>query len=179
MAERVRETVARAAGAAAAVTVEDAVLHALRARHGLDPKDVRYLHPARTVLILVDDAGVRDADVLVAGALLESRHPGLAAARAAGTTRAQGILAAVPLPGGDAELLRERLVTADADARLIAVVERLDHARHLHQYPQGEWQPAYRELEAAYLPVAEWIGGPVGARFRRWADAFARRLRAR
>src|SRR5690606_10911723 len=65
MAERVRATVARELDEAAGTRVQQAVIAALQARHALAPKDVRYLHPGRVPLILVDDAGVRDETLLV------------------------------------------------------------------------------------------------------------------
>ena len=198
MAERVRATVERELDGDVALRVHEAVIRALRARHALHPKDVRYLHPGRTVLILLDDAGVRDEAVLRAGALLETYHPELAvapddAADADGSTesdaarvldagrRMKNLLDRIPVPSAheDADTLREALVTADADARTVALVERLDHARHLHLYSEAEWETFYDDVLAVYLPVAEWAGGRVAARYRRWAEAFARRLERR
>lgn len=198
MAERVRATVERELDGDVALRVQHAVIRALLARHALHPKDVRYLHPGRTVLILLDDAGVRDEAVLTAGALLETYHPDLAVsvdvsaeADDAAESSAAGVLDAgrrmkrllerIPVPTADAdnEMLREELVTADADARTVALVERLDHARHLHLYPEAEWEAFYDNVLAVYLPVAEWAGGRVAARYRRWAEAFARRLERR
>lgn len=191
MAERVRVSVDRLMGPDAALRVQQAVITALLPRHALQPKDVRYLHPGRTVLILLDDAEIRDDAVLMAGALLETWHPALAAAPGAIVSaqgdatlvldagrRMQELLARVPVPSGseDDDALREALVTADDDARMVALVERLDHARHLHLYPREEWEPLYGSILSAYLPVAEWTGGRIGARYRRWAEAFARRL---
>ncbi len=191
MAERVRATVERVMGPDAAVRVQQAVIAALLSRHALHPKDVRYLHPGRTVLILLDDAGVRDEAVLMAGAFLETWHPALAAtpdadgggfADAARLLEAErrmpGLLERIPVPAGaeDDDALREALVTADSDARTVALVERLDHARHLHLYPRDEWEVLYGNVRAVYLPVAEWAGGSLAARYRRWTDAFARRL---
>ena len=40
-----------------------------------DDHDPRLLHPARTVLILLDDVGCRSPELLAAGAVLESRFP--------------------------------------------------------------------------------------------------------
>lgn len=194
MAERVRATVERELDGDVALRVQEAVIRALRARHALHPKDVRYLHPGRTVLILLDDAGVRDEAVLSAGALLETYHPDLAvgpdaaeadrpaesdAARVLDAGRRMtNLLDRVPMPSAyeDEDTLREALVTADVDARTVALVERLDHARHLHLYSEAEWTAFYDNVLAVYLPVAEWAGGRVAARYRRWADAFARRL---
>ena len=191
MAGRVRASVERVMGPDVALRVQQTVIAALLPRHSLHPKDVRYLHPGRTVLILLDDAEVRDEAVLMAGALLETWHPELAAvpdedAGASvdpaevldGGRRMRALLARVPVPSAaeDDDALREALVSADDDARIVALVERLDHARHLHLYPREDWEPLYANIVGAYLPVAEWAGGRLGARYRRWADAFARRL---
>lgn len=178
MAARVRDSVAPVLGTPAAELVHRAVLDALRARHELDPQDARYLHPGRVPLILLEDGGVRDEAVLAAGALLETHHLELAGAPARLDARAVELLAQVPRPDlpDDQDELREALVTAPDDVRLLALVERLDHARHLHMYPEPEWRAFYDNIRAAYLPVAEWRGGLLGARYRRWADAFARRL---
>ncbi len=195
MAERVRATVERELGPESALRVQHAVVRALAARAALHPKDVRYLHPGRTVLILFDDAAVRDEAVLAAGALVETYHPALAvppvgAARAGreggndaarlldAGRRMEDLLARIPVPsaGQDEDALREALVVADAAARTVALVERLDHARHLHLYPRAEWDALHAHVRAVYLPVAEWAGGRIAARYRRWADAFERRL---
>lgn len=192
MAERVRASVERVMGPDAAGRVQQAVIAALLPRHALNPKDVRYLHPGRTVLILLDDAGVRDEAVLMAGAFLETWHPALSAVPgtdAAGPgdaarvldagRRMMGLLGRIPVPAAaeDDDALREALVTADSDARTVALVERLDHARHLHLYPREEWEALHENVRRVYLPVAEWAGGSIAGRYRRWTDAFARRLR--
>ena len=178
MAERVRLTVEHVMGAAAGALIADTVLRALAPRSALDPEGPVYLHPARTVLILVADAELYDVDALAAAALLETHHPDLAAeASCAPTERAGALLAAVPRPAAtDDDELRERLVSAEPEVRLVALAERLDHARHLRQYPESEWLPMYRGVRDVYLPVAEWSDRLLGARYRRWATAFARRI---
>lgn len=178
MVQRVLVTVAHAMNAEPAAMVADAARHAIGLRHALDPEGPVYLHPARTVLILVADCELHDADALVSAALLETHHLELAAgAGAAPTARAARILADVPRPGRmDADEVRESLVIAEPEVRLIALAERLDHARHLRQYPESEWLPMYLGIRDAYLPVAEWTHRLLGARYRRWADAFASRL---
>lgn len=178
MVERVRATVAHALGEESALVVAGATQRAINVRHALDPEGPVYLHPARSVLILVADTGLRDADALAAAALLETHHDRLAPDPAwAPTARTAEILASVPRPAElDADELREALIAADDGVRLVALAERLDHARHLRQYPQPEWLAMYEGIRDAYLPVAEWGGGLLGARYRRWATAFARRL---
>jgi hypothetical protein len=178
MVERVRATVEHVIDAQAAAAVANAVRRAVGLRHALDPEGPVYLHPARTVLILVADCMLYDVDALVAGALLETHHVELAADPAHATTpRAAALLAAVPRPAElDEDELRERLISAEPVVRLVALAERLDHARHLRQYPEAEWLPMYRGVRAVYLPVAEWADRLLGARYRRWASAFGRRI---
>lgn len=143
-----------------------------------DEEDPRFLHPARTVLILMDDAEVRFAPVLAAAALVESEEPDLALAAAAlqalpseATARA----ALVPLPRTSGERLAEELVAAAAEIRLIACAERLDQARHAHLLPRFEAARWLAETRALYLPVAARTHPLLATRFDRWASALERR----
>ncbi|MFO7260799.1 MAG: HD domain-containing protein [bacterium] len=138
-----------------------------------------FLHPARTVLILLEDAGCRDATTLAAGALCETAHLDFAVPR----TRIEAVLGPsvralvdmVPVPAEAGEELLERLVTAGRDARLVALAERLDHARHLHLRPAPEW-PAFHALTCeVYLPVAGRTDPVLERRFRWWCGMFTRR----
>jgi hypothetical protein len=81
MAGRVGRALTRAGvddGVASAVL--DVLAAALGHRQTIlpDPDDHRLLHPARSVLILLEDAGVRDGGLLAAAAALDSRFSGLA-----------------------------------------------------------------------------------------------------
>jgi hypothetical protein len=159
-------------------SIRAAVTAALRVRDQAiaSDHDPRYLHPARTVLILLADAACRDADVLAAAAFVESL-PGATDRPDASclTPRARALLAAVPLPEHAGDELLEQLVTAEPAATCIAVAERLDHARHLHLMSDVPAAPFHAGIQAVYLPVAEHTCPPLARRLERWTRAFARR----
>ncbi|HUF13331.1 MAG TPA: hypothetical protein VMN78_09540 [Longimicrobiales bacterium] len=127
------------------------------------------LHPSRTLLILLDDCGVVDADVLSAAASIESEHVALRVAPA------NEIARAVPLPDAGDELL-ERLVVAGPEIRLIALAERLDHARHLHLRAAAAWPAFHDAMCAIYAPVARRTHPRLEERFDHWCDMFGRRF---
>lgn len=146
----------------------------------LDDHSPAYLHPARTALILMDDAGVSHATTLAAALLTETRDTALRA-DAAEVERlgeaVRGLVAAMPRPDPEERVL-ESLVTADAQARLIAVAERLDHARHLHLRPPEEW-PGYHALTcASYAPAAARAHPLLGRRLTWWCRMFRDRYLA-
>jgi hypothetical protein len=185
MVERVGFETARAVGAAGAATVTAAVEAALapRDRRIDDDHDVRLLHPARTVLILLSDTACRDASALAAAAFVESLDGELAAPRSSlamvAGADAVRLMHQVPVPGHDPDLLLELLVSAEPDAILMALAERLDHARHLHLRPELDWLAFTDQVEHAYLPVASRVSPPLARRFDRWTDTFRRRLAVR
>ena len=148
---------------------------------GLDEHSPAYLHPARTALILMEDAGVSHPTTLAAGILAETRHPAVRpdpdAVEALGE-EVLGLLAAVPDPGA-AERMLERLVVAPAGARLIAVAERLDHARHLHLGPPSDWLAFHALTCASYAPAAARAHPVLGRRFAWWCRTFRERFLAR
>jgi hypothetical protein len=165
-----------------------------------DAEDHRFLHPARTALILIDDAGVTDGDALAAATMVESVDravsPGAEWATAVAGADAAAVLAAVPLPAADADdadgyaLLLEQLVTADPLPCLVALAEQLDQARHLHlrlrpadlsgSGPTPDPALFLARVRAVYAPVAARAQPLLGRRFERWAGAFeARFLRGR
>lgn len=139
-----------------------------------------YLHPGHTALVLLRDAGVRDALVLSAAALTESEDDDLRVAqeRVCGEVGSDvaDLVAAVPMPGR--EDLTEKLVVAPEPVRLVALAERLDHLRHAHMRDAADaWRRAvHAEAMRVYLPVAERTHPKLAARYRHWGTAFARRL---
>jgi hypothetical protein len=163
--------------------VARAVTEALRLREDAvsDDHDSRYLHPARTVLILMSDADCRIATALVAAPFVEGIDDALVAPievveDVAGSAAAR-LRAAVPLasPHADDTLL-EALVCADHDAAVIALAEHLDQVRHLQFRPDLDWRALHAGVERVYVPAARRICPQLGRRFDRWADAFRRRL---
>jgi hypothetical protein len=178
MVERVTLECSAALARDGVALIRAAVIAALRVRDRTiaSDHDPRYLHPARTVLILLADVACRDADVLAAAAFVESLpFAGPHADPSCLTPRARQLLAAVPLPDRGADELLERLVTAEPAATCIALAERLDHARHLHLMSDVPAAPFHAAIEAVYLPVATRTSTPLARRLERWAGAFARR----
>lgn len=170
------------AGATDVETIVQAYHLAMRPRlaHLPDVFHHDMLHPARTALILIEDVHCHDAVVLAAALVTETRDPGLRVAReeiaeVMGPDVAR-VAAAVPDPLAEAETLVEDLVTADRDVALIALAERLDHARHLHMRAPAEWRDYFHQTVTVYMPVAERINPTLLRRFERWAGAFEKRL---
>ena len=145
----------------------------------VDPHHPDFLHPGRTVLILILDAGFRDLAGLAAAALVESEREDLRVDRsvirdALGPEVADWV-AAVPL---DPEGLAEALVTAGKGVRTVALAERLDHCRHAKFWPDREARVRILEqAETTFGPVAERTDPALARRFVRWSGAFVRTLR--
>jgi (p)ppGpp synthase/HD superfamily hydrolase len=139
-----------------------------------------YLHPGRTVLILLRDASCVNGTVLAAAALNESEDEafriGDAAIRASVGDEVAEIVRAVPSPYSTA--LAEELVVADEGVRLVALAERLDHLRHGHlRDADPGWRRAvHAQAQSVYLPVAERTHPRLAQRYRHWCRTFARRL---
>ncbi|HSJ07331.1 MAG TPA: hypothetical protein VK936_11530 [Longimicrobiales bacterium] len=185
MAGRVRLEAGAALGASDADRVTAAVAAALAHRDGrlLDDHDPRYLHPARTVLILLADTECRDPAVLAAASFVESVDTGLAAPgqalAAAFGASAVPELEAVPLPSLSRDRLLEDLVCAPRGPALAALAERLDQVRHLHLRPELDWHAMHASVEVVYVPAAARIAPVLCGRFERWAESFRRRLMTR
>jgi (p)ppGpp synthase/HD superfamily hydrolase len=152
----------------------------VRAERMADEHHPLYLHPGRTVLVLLRDVGVTDPVVLCAAALVESEddsvRPSAQRIRREVGDDVGDLAASVPLPGS--HTLVEDLVTGSERVRLVALAERLDHVRHAHLVDApAEWRRAvHAQAEAAYLPVAERTHARLADRYRHWCAAFARRL---
>lgn len=74
------------------------------------------------------------------------------------------------------ERLREDLVTAPTAAALIALAERLDHARHLHLMPDVPPAPLLAGIQRVYSPVAARLCPRIAQRLDRWARSYTRRV---
>jgi hypothetical protein len=139
-----------------------------------DDHDPRCLHPARSIRILIADGECRSVDALAAAAFVDTVDPALAPEAPADPLRR--LVDAVPQPARDGDELLERLVTADFDVGLIAVAERLDHARHLHLRSDLDWPSFHVQVRTVYVPAARRFSALISRRLERWADAFERRL---
>lgn len=180
MVERVRLDARAVLGEAGSAAVAAALGAALAYRCELiaDDHDPRMLHPARTVRILLSDGGCADVATLSAAAFTDSVDRELVGdARVLGDTGAL-IVQSVPFPdpSDPDDALLERLVSAERDVALISLVERLDHARHLHLRDDIAWRPFHAGIVRDYIPAARWLAPSLARRFERWADAFERRL---
>ncbi len=139
-----------------------------------------FLHPGRSVLILLRDARVTDAATLAAAAVTESEDVAFRIdsrdVRMHLGDEVADVVLSVPIAGS--ESLAEALVTADEHVRLVALAERLDHLRHAHLRETGEaWRRAiHAEASAIYLPVAERTHPRLAQRYRHWCRTFAKRL---
>lgn len=180
MVERVRLEAGFRLGADAAGRVARAVELALRHREHamLDDHDPRYMHSARNVLVLLSDAACGDADTLAAAAFFDSVDAALCPPPerlldVAGPAAAALLLRVPRAP--DDEVM-EALVTAEPAAALIALADRLDHARHLKFRDDLDWRTFHEAVRTAWTPAALRICPPIGRRLDRWADAFRRTL---
>ena len=160
-----------------------------------DAHDHRLLHPARTLIVLLEVGGARP-DILATAPLLDSRFPDLippwevwSEGLEGNASRIVEISKEIPRPGWRSEgpddaLLLEALVTLSSEELRLALCEMLDQLRHLHVEPD---HPALaRGVELArqiYTPLAVRLakssdGGPGAAllarRFNRWQERLAR-----
>ncbi|MBI4545716.1 MAG: HD domain-containing protein [Gemmatimonadetes bacterium] len=182
MARRLTAAARRAGfGSAALARLEAAFRLAMQPRASRLPDEHHpdYLHPARTALILLEDLAIADPDLAVAAAVCETLRDELTTPLAAiqevcGPDVAH-LVQSVPRPASAGDELLEQLVTAPEPARVLALAERLDHARHLHLRPRADWQPLHHSTCTVYLPVAERTHPGLARRYRWWCRTFHRR----
>ncbi|GMR13689.1 MAG: hypothetical protein BMS9Abin29_1902 [Gemmatimonadota bacterium] len=157
--------------------------HALAMRPRVDALDddhhPLFLHPGRSVLVLLRDVGPLPAEVLASAAVHDTEDDDLrvplAAVRATLADEVADIVESLPLPGD--ERLTERLVILEKGPRLAALAERLDHLRHAHlREDPAWWRAIHEEAGAAWLPVAERTNARLATRYRHWHRTFGRRL---
>ncbi|HUP89422.1 MAG TPA: hypothetical protein VM100_08730 [Longimicrobiales bacterium] len=135
------------------------------------------LHPARTALILLEDTSCRDANVLCAAVLTDTEYPDLRlSAQVIGKnfgSDVRDLVQQVPTPDGrPSDGLLEELVGLPDDVVMIAVAERLDHARHLRFRESTYWRDFYDQAVTVYAPVAGRVSERLQQRWTRWASAF-------
>jgi hypothetical protein len=152
---------------------------AMAPRRVLDEHDPAFLHPGRSILVLLQDVGPLPPEVLAAAAVHESEEPRFRL-EAVDVRRELGepvadLVASLPFPDDDD--LVERLVTLDEGARLAALAERLDHIRHAHlREDRDRWRALRDEVMAVWAPVAERTHARLADRYRAWMRAISRRL---
>ena len=178
------------AGAARAHGIEGADLDLVNRAYALamkprvamldDDHHPAYLHPGRSVVILLQDVGPLSSATLAVAAVLESqdsdlRLPVESVTEALGAS-ASASAAAIPFPG-DARLV-ERLIDLDGDLALAALAERLDHLRHLHLRSdlRKTWAHHHEEVTEVWLPFAQRTHPKLGSRFAHWARTFGTRI---
>jgi hypothetical protein len=179
MVRRVSLEVGALLGEDAAATVAAAVAAALTPRDVAIEydHDSRILHPGRTVLILISDAGLRDADALAAAAFIESIDVELAATDGLDNAASDGALALLEaVPRVPSERMLEELVVADPRLALVLIAERLDHARHLHLRDDLDWRAFHGDVLDVWLPASRRFSPGLARRFDRWEETFRRRL---
>lgn len=138
-----------------------------------------YLHPARTALILMDDARESDPTVLAMALFCETRDPSLAASIGAIERISRAVaegLAGIPLPSHGGEPLIESLLALSPGQSRVAVAERLDHARHLHLRDREEWAVYHATTCAVYARVAGRVHATLGERLDWWCSTFRRQF---
>ncbi|MEJ2540567.1 MAG: hypothetical protein P8188_11455 [Gemmatimonadota bacterium] len=140
-----------------------------------DDHDPRFLHPGRTALILMDDAGITDPVTLAAAVFAETEAPELAwspetvpGASDPRLDEALTLARAIPLPKDD-EGLTEALVTARDPIAVVALAEYLDQLRHLRAWASPETIRARGETAARVLvPVAGRVDPALERRLGWW-----------
>jgi hypothetical protein len=162
--------------------VELALRVAMAPRIDLLPDDHHpaYLHPARSVLVLLHDVRTLEPAALTIAALHEAQDNRLRVdPQQLGELldpAIAGLLERLPLPGHEA--LEERLVTLDHGPATAVLAERLDHLRHLHLRPElgDTWREVHSEVVRVWAPFADRIDERLAVRFGHWSRTFARRL---
>lgn len=139
-----------------------------------------YLHPGRSVLILLQDVGPLPGTTLAVAAVLESEDEHLRLpVGSAMDELGEGVAASlrsIPFPGDGR--LTERLIGLERGLALAALAERLDHLRHLHLRAdlRDRWTDHHEEVATVWLPFAERTHPKLGTRFAHWARTFERRI---
>lgn len=161
-----------------------------------DERHPAFLHPGRTVLILVEDVMEVDPRVLAVGALAESRDLQLRASRSAAYTALQSFelgqeacvwWEGLPFPewslaeGHDETdgALLEALVTAERPVQRVVLAEALDQLRHAHRWDSPESRNRAAELAERVLhPIAARVHPNLARRYAWWTRRVGPALRS-
>jgi hypothetical protein len=155
-----------------------AAMH-MRGAWVVEEADHRFLHPARSLLVLLQDGVERRPDLLAAAPLVESVEPHLVGEVVMGAPEPiRTVLSGLPrLPGGlggragsDAEARWvEDLVLAEPGMQGLVLSEVLDQLRHLHLRPDGPFRNRIlKRVEVVLVPLADRVGGSLGRRMGWW-----------
>ena len=140
-----------------------------------DDHDPDYLHPGRTVLILLDDVGFADPVALAAACLLDTRRDDLEVADREVTERVGASVTAFrsSVPRSGSVTLLEDLLASEPEVVLVALAERLDQVRHAHLWRDLSEAPAvHKEASEVYLKMAERAHTRLAARYAAWCRSF-------
>ncbi len=143
-----------------------------------DDHDPDYLHPGRTVVVLMDDVGLVDPVALAAAGVLDTRRGDLEPSDREVTEHVSAAVTAfrnaVPRPGSDT--LLEDLLAGEPIVVLVALAERLDQIRHAHMWGDlAEARTAHQEASEVYLKMAERTHARLAARYTSWCRNFGER----
>jgi len=164
-----------------AIPEAEIVLHALdramapRILRLDDDHDPRFLHPGRSVLVAMEDGGLRDPGDLAVAAALESVSPELqgrapepsAQGEDGGLHRAFEESRAL---GGWTDPHRaEELLCQRPALQVVALAEWLDQLRHLrHWADDGVQELAGQVTASLYLPLAQRVNSTLARRLEWW-----------
>ena len=146
-----------------------------------DDHDHDYLHPGRTVVVLLDDVGLANPVALAAASLLDTHRLDLEAPddeiNANVSPAVTAFRNAVPRSGSDT--LLEDLLASEPDVVLVALAERLDQVRHAHLWGNlPEARAAHEEASEVYRRMAERTHAQLAARYTNWCRAFGEKYLA-
>jgi len=137
-----------------------------------------YLHPGRTVVILLDDVRFTDPVALAAASLLDTRRDDLEVPDGEVTERVSSEVTAFrsAVPRAGSVTLLEDLLASEPEVVVVALAERLDQVRHAHLWGDLSEAPAlYEEASEVYWKMAERTHTRLAARYAVWCRTFKER----
>jgi (p)ppGpp synthase/HD superfamily hydrolase len=137
--------------------------------------DPDYLHPSRTVVVLLDDVGLADPVALAAASLLETRRDDLVVPDGEISEHVSPAVAAFrnAVPRSSSGTLLEDLLASEREVVLVALAERIDQVRHAHLWGDpAEARAAHEEASEIYLKIAERTHARLATRYTSWCRSF-------